>query len=280
MNRRDAFKVLAGATGVLLLPGSLMAQNTTPPPPSSFNLTVSQTGDYTGVPTAGIGGLGTIGVGDLPNIDSYKVGDLPNIAYLPVQDVPGLAQALGVTYCDPNSTECQPVLVGDVPGLLDQSIADYPDFKDLSLGQLPGFNEIAGYNLSANLSAVTWDVIPGLLNFTLNVFLSYIEASGVVPSIVELITYRQYPCFSDGVLYVISRGQPWQVGEYRYLTPNFRVRLDSIIDHGPGTGYFHSEVLVCFFGCFWLGPFPWPNAYEQQIHLWLPPVTVGCSAFG
>jgi hypothetical protein len=271
ISRRGFLK--CGIAGLPFLVGGLLCTSPSQAQQQTFDLTIQQTGNWKGVTTAGQESLGQVAIGDLPSIDSYKVSDLPNAAYLSIDSVPGLTALLGL----PQGIS---YTIGDFPELLNMSIGQIPGLKALTINQLPGFAQIAGFNLEAGLQEITFDLIPGLLDLPTNfavqlstgLITTIFGGFGVVPSMVELITFRQYSTASDGVLYVIDRGRPWTVGEYRYLNPYFRVKLDSILDHAPGTGYYYCEVLICSFGgCTWVGPFYWPTAYEQQYHLWIPP---------
>jgi cob(I)alamin adenosyltransferase len=93
------------------------------------------------------------------------------------------------------------------------TIGEVSQFKNLLIGQLPGFGQFAGYGLLCGLSEITWGSVPGLLKLGLDVFAGFFAGYAIVPSMVELVTFQQYPSASDRVLYTPMGGQdPLQLG--------------------------------------------------------------------
>jgi hypothetical protein len=240
------------------------------------NILLQDVGDFSQVPVFGFPGIGQLSIGQLPNIDFFKLIDLPNIGNLRLGQVPGFVQELANLLENgtfdvasifgnlgiPSVGDLGQLAFSQVQGLAQQFIGGFQSLLGFNLGGLPGFNLIPGFNLG-NLVSITLGNIPGLNLLPFNFLFG---GGNLVPSMVELVTFKQYK--EDGVLFVIDRGRPWAVGETRYVTPNFRITLDRIIDHGPGTGYFKAEVLVPFVG--WV-PIPWADAHEQSYGLWVPP---------
>jgi hypothetical protein len=240
------------------------------------NILLQDVGDFSQVPVFGFPGIGQLSIGQLPNIDFFKLIDLPNIGNLRLGQVPGFVQELANLLENgtfdvasifgnlgiPSLGDLGQLAFSQVQGLTQQFIGGFQSLLGFNLGGLPGFNLIPGFNLG-NLASIVFGNIPGLNLLPFNFLFG---GGNLVPSMVELVTFKQYK--EDGVLFVIDRGRPWAVGETRYVTPNFRITLDRIIDHGPGTGYFKAEVLVPFVG--WV-PIPWADAHEQSYGLWVPP---------
>lgn len=232
------------------------------------NIMIQDVAELDALPTSfALGGLQNLQVGELDNIDYYTMKDLlqGDLGNLRVGDIQGLQQELQdkgwLPACEEGSVcDFSNVLLGDIPDFLDEFIGDWDSILAMPLGLLP------------NLGNGLFSQIPGI--GTLAFFASRIfVGASVVPSMVELIAQQQYAPYPDGVLYVIDRGRPWQVGEARYISPTFRIVLDSIQDY-PGTGWFHAELLVCAgFVCWWV-PLPWPTAHEQSWHLWVPPTGI------
>ena len=240
------------------------------------NILLQDVGDFSQVPVFGFPGIGQLTIGQLPNIDFFKLADLPNIGNLRLGQVLGFVQELGNLLNNgtldaasifgnlgiPSLGDLEQLTFSQIQGLTQQFIGGFQSLLNFNLGGLPDFNLIPGFNLG-NLVSITLGNIPGLNLLPFNFLFG---GGNLVPSMVELVTFKQYK--EDGVLFVIDRGRPWAVGETRYVTPNFRITLERIVDHGPGTGYFKAEVLVPFVG--WV-PIPWADAHEQSYGLWVPP---------
>ena len=238
------------------------------------NILLQDVADFSIVPTIAFPGIGQLAINQLPNIDFFQIKDLPNIDFLQIGQVPGLAQeisnliqsgqinlgdlvgAFGIPGISGIAEDLSGLLFSQLPGLTQEFIGQFQSLLNFGLGGLPGFGLLQGLGLGS---------IPGLGLLPFNLFFG---GSGIVSSMVELVTFKQYAEAQDGVLFVIDRGRPWTVGETRYVNANLRVTLERIIDHGPGTGFFYAEVLVPFVG--WVR-IPWPNAYEQSYGLYVPP---------
>ncbi|WP_218080894.1 hypothetical protein [Anthocerotibacter panamensis] len=222
-------------------------------------------GNLTNLPVSAFAqGLSSLPVSSLPNINWYALQDVPGLLGLTVNDIPGLIPELlmaGYTLPTDEVGNYLNVSLVDIPDLNFDYFIRFPSLQALTLGAIP------------NITSLTFNAIPGLGNFP---FYSQISAfgsatplfGGAYPSIVEVIARRVQG--GDAAIFAVDRGHPWYVGQYRYLTPQFRVQLDTISAERPGTAHFHAEILVCYlFGCVWV-PLPWPDASEQNYALYIP----------